>query len=305
MVDRQESQKSATSSHTLPVSEQLNTIHERPDSPSAMTDYSFDNEDDVRLPTRVEHIRDPGRGAPADSLGRKGSKSKRSHAFYNDAFALREAAPTVPAGTPVWVEMKTNIIIENEFEFTKSFSQVLAKRYQKPESEIALSVDHASCMIMGGTYSSCYFLTITSLTSVSPTCNKRNVALIAGWLNSQLGVPPNRGYIRFVEPEISNLAFGGFTCLDLLEKEKAAVRPGTSQSRPGTATTLTNSVRESRAKRSILGRHKSSSVDESRPPIVKNDNINLVEGNPNDGKTAIRRGRSMFSLFGKAKVAAA
>ena len=171
---------------------------------------------------------------------------------------------------------------------------------------MALSVDHASCMIMGGTYGGCYLLTITSLTSVSPTCNKRNVALISEWLNTQLGVPPSRGYIRFVEPEAANFAFGGFTCLDLLEKEKAAARPGTaaaqSSSRPGTAATLTNSMHGStKHKRSILGRHRSSPTEENRPLSSKNENINLVV----DSKVGVKRGRSMFGLFGKQKVAAA
>lgn len=160
-------------------------------------------------------------------------------------------------------------------------------------------------MIMGGTYGGCYLLTITSLTSISPTCNKRNVALISEWINSQLGVPPSRGYIRFVEPETANFAFGGYTCLDLLEREKATARPGSAaaqtSSRPGTAATLTNSMRGStKHKRSILGRHKSSSTDENQPLSTKNENISLMET-----KVGVKRGRSMFGLFGKSKIAAA
>lgn len=97
---------------------------------------------------------------------------------------------------------------------------MIAKRFSRTEESVAVSIDHSCCMILGGTFDGSYLLTITSLTSISPTCNKRNAALIAEWINVNLGVPGVRGYIRFVEPDIANYATGGYTFLDIMEKEE-------------------------------------------------------------------------------------
>jgi len=79
------------------------------------------SEDCVQLPQRVEAVeimRDSGRATPADpsSIGKKSSKSDLNsrgggHAYYNDAFAVREEGKKVPAAAGVWVEMKTNVIV--------------------------------------------------------------------------------------------------------------------------------------------------------------------------------------------------
>jgi len=79
------------------------------------------SEGGVQLPQRVEAVeimRDSGRATPADpsSIGRKSSKGdlkgrKNGHAYYNDAFAMREEGNKVPAAAGVWVEMKTNVIV--------------------------------------------------------------------------------------------------------------------------------------------------------------------------------------------------
>lgn len=109
--------------------------------------------------------------------------------------------------------------LENEFAFAKSFSEIVAKRFSRVESAVALSIDHSCCMIVGGTFQGAYLLTITSPVSISPACNKRNVALLSEWLEEHIGVPPPRGYILFRDPEPANFAPGGQTTLDLLEKE--------------------------------------------------------------------------------------
>ena len=118
--------------------------------------------------------------------------------------------------------------LENEFEFAKAASDFISKRYGRPEDNVCISLDHSACMIMGGTFEGTYVVTITSVSMISPTVNKRNAALISDWLNKNLGVPADRGYIRFVDPDFANYAAGGFTVLDLMEKEEVA-RTGTAE----------------------------------------------------------------------------
>ena len=152
---------------------------------------------------------------------------------------------------------------------------------------------------MGGTFDGCYFLTITSLSSISPTCNKRNVALISDWLNTNLGVSSSRGYIRFVEQCSANYAMGGVTCLDLLEKERPSTR-------------MNDGLSAGRSKKGIFGGRASrmETLDENRPPstdtVVASDSSfgsgrNTPFSNYPAKPAAVRKGRSMFNLFGRSQ----
>lgn len=161
---------------------------------------------------------------------------------------------------------------------------------------------------MGGTFEGCYFLTITSLTSISPTCNKRNVALISEWISTNLGVPSSRGYIRFVELDIANYAIGGMTCLDMLERERSPTRMSGN---------LTTGVGDNmKPRKGIIGKVKPSiTMDENRPPSKPGDDVSPVDivssldsgsmtsQSAYNTKTTpvMKRGRSMFSLFNRAQ----
>lgn len=159
-------------------------------------------------------------------------------------------------------------------------------------------------MIMGGTFDGCYFLTITSLSSISPTCNKRNVALISEWLSANLGVSSSRGYIRFVEPDAGNYAIGGVTCLDMLEKER-------SSTRMSMASADGSSNGGGKVKRGILGGRTSrmERLDENRPPSNTMDSIDsgreTAQSTYAEKQAAMKRGRSMFNLFGRSQRIAA
>lgn len=163
-------------------------------------------------------------------------------------------------------------------------------------------------MVMGGTYEGSYLLTITSLTMISPTCNKRNAALISDWIGNQLGVSVSRGYIRFVDPEFSNYAVGGFTVLDLMEKEEL--------SRTG-STEKAAILREKSAKRS-MSRHRSSRKDKTGYERASFPGASGIESDDipselpasirssNDGRSLAAPGhgmkkRSMFDLFSRSR----
>jgi len=152
-------------------------------------------------------------------------------------------------------------------------------------------------MIMGGTFDGCYFLTITSLSSISPTCNKRNAALISEWLSANLGVPITRGFIRFVEPDADDYAMGGITCLEMLEKER-------SSTRMGMASTDGNS--NGRARKGFLSGRASrmDKLDEDRSPtstVGSMDSGRETVQSTYAEKAAVKRGRSMLSLFGRSQ----
>lgn len=164
-------------------------------------------------------------------------------------------------------------------------------------------------MILGGTYDGAYFLTVTSLSSISPTCNKRNAALIADWLNTNLGVAPERGYIRFVEPSVADYATAGSTILDLMERDEFQRTGSRAASRAGS----------SREKKRLHSRQMSRSemVEEETPPMPPHkfhDNdlalpTTMPELNSKASRTSLADGlgkekkqhsmRSMFGIFSR------
>jgi hypothetical protein len=138
-------------------------------------------------------------------------------------------------------------------------------------------------MIMGGSFEGTYFVTITSVSMISPTVNKRNAAVISDWMNKHLGVPPNRGYIRFVDPEFANFATGGFTVLDLMEKEDI--------SRTGTAN-RSGVYREKSMKRSFSG----YALRKEQVP----EKLGSSESGTDRPQSRLTR-KSMFSLFSRSR----
>lgn len=161
-----------------------------------------------------------------------------------------------------------------------------------------MSIEHSACIVMGGTFEGSYMLTITALTMISPTCNKRNAALISDWVNSNLGVSANRGYIRFVDPDIANYAIGGVTMLDLMEKEEM-VRTG--------ATDKSGVIRDKSLKNS-MSRHRSKKDQAPLPDLVPRDDDVLndlpstgsSDGRPMTGTGKMKK-KSVFNLFSKSR----
>ncbi|MCJ1277174.1 hypothetical protein MMC21_004984 [Puttea exsequens] len=169
-------------------------------------------------------------GAPGDSsisLHRLDTSSqaelrKKRSQFYTEVFAYKEsdASPKeqVYKESIVSAELKTNVIIKDEYELLQDVSQQLSQRYQRPSTSVALTLTHSACMLFGSTFESAYTLTISALPSLlAPTLNKRNAALLQSFLADALGVPPSRGVIRFMIVPDDCLAFNGTTVLGQVE----------------------------------------------------------------------------------------
>lgn len=91
-------------------------------------------------------------------------------------------------------------------------------------SSIVIDLQHGRCMMFGGSFDPAYTLTIYALPSlVQPITNKRNAALIQNQILENLGVPPSRGYVRFVATPEEDVATDGKTIAGEMEElEKAA-----------------------------------------------------------------------------------
>jgi len=93
-------------------------------------------------------------------------------------------------------------------------------------------ISHSSCLLIGGSFDPAYILTVTTLPEyVQQATNQRNSFLIQRLMLKILGVPADRGIIRFVAIAEEMLGTKGTTVLgQMKEKEPGLARALTSRS---------------------------------------------------------------------------
>ncbi|KAI9721818.1 MAG: hypothetical protein M1812_002154 [Candelaria pacifica] len=243
-----------------PVGQTINVSGKSDRHPVQSPTESFFSMDDRKLPVHnvseipnmvdeSEHLRPITRGAPGDrspkGISDRGNEqhdlARQKSQFYHEAFACRDTNSSskgrVSRDSVVMAELRTNVIIKDEYTFMGDLSSHLSTRFQRPESSILVNLNHSSCLMFGGSFDPAYVLTITALPSqIQPTTNKRNAALTQAFLHDVLGVAAERGVIRFIAIAESNLATNGQTILgeiDILDKQKQELNGGL-KSRSGT-----------------------------------------------------------------------
>ncbi|KAI4189041.1 MAG: hypothetical protein L6R41_001744 [Letrouitia leprolyta] len=178
-----------------------------------------------------------GRGSPGDAAlmamvnkdRASTDLSRRKSQFYSEVFAYREpnvtARDRVNRYSVITCEVKTNVIVKDEYTFLQDLSQHLSQRYSRPISSIFITLNHSECLLFAGNFDSAYIITITALPSqLQPTTNKRNTVVIQTFLSDLLGVLPDRGIIRFVPIAEEYLATNGNTVqgeIDNLSKDSS------------------------------------------------------------------------------------
>ncbi|KAI8962484.1 Tautomerase/MIF [Daldinia sp. FL1419] len=167
-------------------------------------------------------MRNIDRPPPGDPTGSRKSQvhpelSKKRSAYFESEFAAanRDTDPVkarIQNEAIVMADLRTNVIIKDEFSFITDLSYNLSNRYQRPISSIVINLTHGCCMMFGGSFDPAYTLTIHALPClVQPTTNKRNAALIQRHIQETLGVIAPRGYVHFVATPEENVALGGKT----------------------------------------------------------------------------------------------
>jgi hypothetical protein len=251
-----------------------------------------------RTPTGT--IANPSMG---DFLTRSNSASRR-HQYYEDAFSdgkttTKEGArKRIQRDSPIVAELRTNVIIKDEYTIVTSLSQHLSERYRRPESAILLTVTHSSCLMMGGSFEPAYILNITAIPSeVQPVTNKRNAYLIQCFVAEVLHVPSNRGIVRFLGLEEERIATNGSTVAGDIERAEKEV--GTSNVKEEKSQGLVRSLTSKSSRRSIVGGNGGS---DKRKSIIKPDKKETngdMNGHTIERKFSTRSLRSVRSLKGK------
>ncbi|KAI1378199.1 Tautomerase/MIF [Hypoxylon crocopeplum] len=179
-------------------------------------------------------MRNIDRPPPGDPVTSRKSQlhpelSKKRSAYFESEFAAANRDPDLVRAriqneAIVMADLRTNVIIKDEFSFITDLSYHLSNRYQRPMSSIVINLNHGSCMMFGGSFDPAYTLTIHALPSlVQPTTNKRNAALIQRHIQETLGVMSSRGYVRFVATPEENVAIGGKTVATEIDESSNAM----------------------------------------------------------------------------------
>ncbi|KAF2143442.1 uncharacterized protein K452DRAFT_225392 [Aplosporella prunicola CBS 121167] len=184
------------------------------------------------LADRKEIIRTIEWGAPGEKKEAAvtkgishGHKTRKRTQYYEGRFNERDttgqARDRVARDSPVVVELKTNVIIDDEYTLATSLSNQLSRRFQRSESSIMVNLNHSACLLFGGTFEPAYVLHITALPSqLQPVTNKRNAALLQEFLRDILTVEPERGIVQFHALAEENFAINSHTLLGEVEQEE-------------------------------------------------------------------------------------
>ncbi|KAF2657630.1 Tautomerase/MIF [Lophiostoma macrostomum CBS 122681] len=211
-------------------------------------------------------------GAPGekkgDAPGQRYGQRRRTQ-YFEEQFAYKDdstssARDRVIKDAPIIADLRTNVIIKDEYTLVTDLSHHLSQRYQRPETSIMITVNHSACLLLGGSFEPTYVLTISALPQqVQPTTNKRNASLIQAFMFESIGVHPERGVLKFVPIPEDSLATNGVTMLgeiERLERQQAEdnssglKRALTKGSRRSGVTKAKSSIQLSRTNSQAAGR---------------------------------------------------
>ncbi|KAL8698361.1 MAG: hypothetical protein Q9201_006618 [Fulgogasparrea decipioides] len=236
--------------------------------------------------------------------------SRRKSQFYSEVFAYREpnltARDRVHQYSVITAEVKTNVIIKDEYIFLQDVSQHLSQRYRRPLSSIFITLNHSECLLFAGSFDSAYIMTITALPSqIQPVTNKRNAVMIQTFMSDSLGVNPDRGVVRFVAMPEENLATNGNTVLGEIENlnREISEENGADAKRSGTLRRKLSRQVSRPEKLYLQERSRPGTSDRVPSPALKSPSIPAMpeEAGPMDKKAErmrkMGRRRSFLAMF--------
>ncbi|KAL8370865.1 hypothetical protein RB595_000959 [Gaeumannomyces hyphopodioides] len=272
---QQQKQKQAAATQKEPHSKQPTMASARPQSTMIV-------DGDYRM------LRDIDRPPPGDPSTRtrasqgKVDMAKRRSTYFEDQFASTKKEKNAVASSltervrseaVVMAEVRTNVILSDEFTFITELSYNLSLRFQRPVSSIVVSIQHGTCMMFGGTFEPAYSMTLLALPSqVQPTTNKRNAALIQSYMEEVLGVPPARGLLRFVPMPEESVAVNGKTIAsEIAELAKEAGVELVDDEDPAVNKRKSRMLRNRLSVRQSMGNFNKLSTQDITPPTSASD----------------------------------
>ncbi|KAI0003374.1 Tautomerase/MIF [Russula compacta] len=114
--------------------------------------------------------------------------------------------------------LETNVKVADPRSFVLNFSKVAANALKKPEKYISISYRHNEYLTFSGTLDPAFLLVITSLDNITPEQNEVYSKEFIEFLNKELGLQGDRGYITFYDPGRAYLGYQGTTFAQIFGK---------------------------------------------------------------------------------------
>ncbi|KAI1435747.1 hypothetical protein GGR50DRAFT_282788 [Xylaria sp. CBS 124048] len=174
-------------------------------------------------------MRELNRLPPGDTVGRRKTQremelNRRRSAYFKAQLVDNDrsedpSATLIRKEAMVVVELKTNVIVLDEVSIVEYLAQHIAEQYQRPRASVCIYLQHSACMMFSGTVDPACILTVYALPSlVQPTMNRRAALLLQQYLDAEIGIAPERCYIRFEATPETNFGTGGTTVAARLEE---------------------------------------------------------------------------------------
>ncbi|KAF1811444.1 Tautomerase/MIF [Eremomyces bilateralis CBS 781.70] len=199
--------------------------------------------------------------------------TKRRTQFFEDQFRYKagdsSGRENALNNSPVVADLRTNVIVKDEYSLVTDLSNTLSGRYRRSESSIMVNLEHSACLILGGSFEPGYLLTITACPSLlQPATNKRNVALLQKYLTDLLGVSADRGIIKFVAIPDECLAISGRTVRSEIERLQGKEPREEPTDKPTLANRMSRNLSNRRkSRKSMTLKPQPSGIDRITPPL--------------------------------------
>jgi len=117
------------------------------------------------------------------------------------------------------LELKTNVAVKDPKALVAEFSKFAAETLEKPLAYICVSYEYKEYLAWEGTFEPAFLLNIVSLDNINAEVNEKYSAVFFKFVETQLGVPGNRGYITFIDPGRENIGHQGTTFQTIFGKK--------------------------------------------------------------------------------------
>ncbi|KAG6082193.1 hypothetical protein E4U16_006459 [Claviceps sp. LM84 group G4] len=185
------------------ISDRRNSQHVRRSSLEPVLESETRDMANQRYP--VNHGASSTHPKPNLAKPRVPSSARVSHRVSSSG-SLRNSHIGARDGFVLLAEVKTNVVITNEYLFMNELSYHLALRYGCPLSSIVVSLQHGICLLHGGSFDPAYILTITG--RKDQITDKRNVTVFQDHLQQAIRVTPARGLVQFVSTTEHSVSHG-------------------------------------------------------------------------------------------------
>jgi hypothetical protein len=119
-----------------------------------------------------------------------------------------------------YVQVITNVKVENPKELIMEFSKLSSSALGKPEVYMALSYEYNEYLIFDGSFDPAFSVNLTCAGALDEMKNDEITRSLFEFLTTKLNVKADRGYINYYDPGYGFIGYDGTTVANWLRDYK-------------------------------------------------------------------------------------